>query len=85
MVVAGHRVCTMWYREGKQMEKYTTEDSLRRAAERLLVWGFSPVAIAKQLSCSVAWVRSVQDSQPPERPLGDRLPGTDLFSSAPEF
>lgn len=29
---------------------------LRRAAERLLAWGFSPREIAGQLGCSASWV-----------------------------
>ena len=29
---------------------------LRRAADRLLAWGFAPSAIAQQLGCSLSWV-----------------------------
>lgn len=32
----------------------------RRAAERLLAWGFTPASIARQLHCSVGWVHSVR-------------------------
>lgn len=33
---------------------------IRRAAERLLAWGFSPRSIADQLDCSVSWVYTVR-------------------------
>ena len=33
---------------------------LRRAAERLLAWGFPPRSIAQQLHCSVSWVYTVR-------------------------
>lgn len=32
----------------------------REAVERLLDWGFTPVAIAKHLRCSLAWVHAVR-------------------------
>lgn len=36
---------------------------LRRAVERLLVWGFPPASIAKQLGCSQSWVYEIRREQ----------------------
>jgi hypothetical protein len=36
---------------------------LRRAAERLLIWGFSAPSIARQLRCSQSWIYQIRREQ----------------------
>jgi hypothetical protein len=52
-LVEGQRV------NGRKPEKRDRTD-LRRAADRLLAWGFAPSAIAQQLGCSLSWVYAVR-------------------------
>lgn len=51
------------------MEDSEQRVARRRAAERLLAWGFTPKSIAQQLHCSQSWVYALR------RESGSALPG----------